>query len=448
MLLQQARPGEYVRPFDTLENFYHGVAATCAHLRQEQYFISSAIRFKNAVPVIDLQQAWMALRHKHPKIAAVPNVTGTRLVYTVPSTDILDEWLETTFVVHSDGEDQSADRLHSILPPSRLFTVHYIPSSQELLFRASHWRIDGIGMVMLQHSFLELLSQGPQPLVFDGSEVSRFPPSLDEAAGFSLNITEDMKRSTEAELSVLSSGAPLASLSESLQNNTPGNSRRASIRFPNELSRQIIEACKGRGLTVTVAAQAAIMRAAERHMAPEDGRTVTLNVYNIRDGLPAPWRDQQGAAGLYHTGRLCSVDMDVNRDFNATARSLRSHYEQSLQPLFGHMTHYVQTMTALLSAPLELANQAPGAARPELSSLGVIDNRLQTTYTGPGGTVDVEDWWLGVEATNRLLSMFLWTRAGELHLGCHYNEAFYEQEFVERFLEECKSVLVDEMIPQ
>lgn len=110
------------------------------------------------------------------------------------------------------------------------------------------------------------------------------------------------------------------------------------------------------------------------------------------------------------------------------------------------MTYYMQSIGALLSALPDLSIQAPGAAHPELSSLGVIDDRLQTRYTGPGATVEIEDWWLGVQIINRLLRTYLWTRGDELHLACHYNDAFYEGELVERFLEEWKSVLVDELV--
>lgn len=58
------------------------------------------------------------------------------------------------------------------------------------------------------------------------------------------------------------------------------------------------------------------------------------------------------------------------------------------------MTYYVQSISALLSAPLDLALEAPGATRPELSSLGIIDDRLRTRYTDPGATVEIGDWWL------------------------------------------------------
>lgn len=110
-------------------------------------------------------------------------------------------------------------------------------------------------MILLQHEFLTLLSQGPQSsLEFDGSEVCRLPPSLDEAAGISLEITDEKKLGTAAELSVIANGATPASINQILQNTTPGDSHHLSTRLSKDLSRQFVAAAsKRRGLSVTTA---------------------------------------------------------------------------------------------------------------------------------------------------------------------------------------------------
>lgn len=110
------------------------------------------------------------------------------------------------------------------------------------------------------------------------------------------------------------------------------------------------------------------------------------------------------------------------------------------------MPYYVQSIGSLLATSLELAVQAPDAAHPELSSLGVIDDRLPTVHVGPAVTVEIEDWWLGVQIINRVLQMYLWTREGEMHFSCHFNDAFYKRAFVKGFLEEWKSKLVGALI--
>ena len=446
MPLQQVRFDQYERPFDTLELFYRSIAATGVRFQKEQYLISSVIRLDRAPSVTCLQQSWKALRYKHPRIALVPNETGSRLVYTVPSLGDLEKWLQKTLVLHVN-ETRPAESLDEDLLPSSLFMLHYLSLSRELLFRTPHWRTDGRGLVLLQRDFLTLLAQGPQPtLEFDGSEVSRIPPSLDEAAGISLEITDEMKRATETELSVLTVGTAPASIIQTLPNTQPGNSCRLSTRLSKDLTRRLVAASRVRGLTVTTAVQAALIVAVRPYMVPLDGRLVCFNTYDIRHCVPVPWSGSKGATALYHTGRPCSIDLGINEDYDAIAAMLTSHYQRDLQPLFKIMPYYVQSIGSLLAMPLELAIQAPGAAHPELSSLGVIDDQLPSTYYGPATTLNIEDWWLGVQITNRVLQTYLWTRKGQLHLTCHFNEAFYERNFVEKILEEWKSKLVGELV--
>ncbi|CAI7608362.1 unnamed protein product [Penicillium viridicatum] len=441
MPLKQVKFGQYERPFNTLELFYRGIAATGEPFQKEH-----VIQLKNVPSVTQLRQAWKGLRHQHPQIAAIPDETSSRLIYAVPSPENLEEWLQMTFVVHY-SEARPAESLDAVLPQSSLFTLHYLPQSRELFFRTPHWRTDGTGMILLQHDFLALLARGPQfTLEFDGSEVSRIPPSLDEAAGISLDITDEMKVATEAELAVIANGTAPSSILQTLHNTTPGNSRRLSTFFTKDLSGQLIAASRLRGLKVTAAVQSALILAVRPHLTPVDGRLVCFNTYDLRDRVPAPWSGPQGATGLYHTGRPCSIDLVANKDYDTIATTLTSHYQRDLEPLFKIMPCYVQTIGSLLATPLELAIQEPGAAHPELSSLGVIDDRLPTVHAGPATTVEIEDWWLGVQIINRVLQTYLWTREGKLHLACHFNDAFYEGEFVEGFLEEWKARLVEGLI--
>jgi hypothetical protein len=443
---QQVAPDRYEREFDTLERFYRGIAASSAHLQKEQYLISSAVRLKSAPSVSELQRAWKALRHQHPQIVTLPDETGSRLTYTVPSQESLKAWMQETLIVHQNGG--TADSLNASLPANPLFVLYYFPSSRELLFRTPHWRTDGIGLVLVQHAFFSILADGPpsSELVFDGSELARFPPNLDEAAAIPLEITPAMREASDAELAVLVAGPPPISITATLPNLRPSKSQRVGICLPQSLSEQIITASKARSMTVTTAAQAALVVATRPHAQPLPGRFVCFNTYNIRKYMPPPWHRAPGAVSVYHTGKPCSIDLGAHQDFDAIAGFLTSHYRRDLRPLFAIMADYVSKIGAMLALPLELAIQAPGAAHPELSSLGVIDEYLQSRYIGSGATVEIEDWWLGVEVVNRILQTYLWTREGQLHLTCHYNEGFWERQFVERFLEEWRAVLVKELI--
>ncbi|KAJ5232147.1 hypothetical protein N7468_005103 [Penicillium chermesinum] len=386
MSFQQIKPGHYERPLDTLELFYRGIAASGKPFQKEPFLLSSVIQLKSVPPLPHLYQAWKALRYRHPQIAALAD--DTRLIYKVPSPATLD-WMKQTFIIHANEIRSAADLEEDLLPPS-LVMVHYLPPSRELLFRSSHWRLDGIGMILLQNDFLALLANGSDSnLQFDGPEVLRMPPGLDEALGIPSEITDEKKRGSEAELSAFANGPAPPSVGKVLQNKAPGASRHVSTTLWKELSQQVLSA--------TV----------RPHIIPPDGRVVCSNTYDLRGKVPAPWNGPQGATGLYHSGRPCSVGLGRNPDYDAIAMTLTAHYQRSIQPLFALRPFYVQNIGAMLAAPLELAIEAPGAAHPELSSLGVIDNRLETIHTGPAAMLKIEDWWLGVQVISQVLQGYV-----------------------------------------
>ena len=393
-----------------------------------------------------MQRAWISLRHRHPHIAAVADTTGHKFEYTVPLPLTLEAWIRQTLIIHPDEDCRSAEQLEAELEPTDVFMLHYIPHSRQLLFRAPHWRTDGRGMILLQHEFCTLLAADPVMPVFDGSEAARLAPPFTEVAGLSYETTPEMGKASDEVLGVLFSGSMIASVRESLPNAAPTTSRRVGVQLPLELSKRVIAASKARGQTVTTTVHAALVTVMRRHADVADGRAICFNPFDLRDRLPAPWNGSAGCANLYHTGKPCSIDFGENPDFDAVANHLSAFYRQDLGPLFDHMVDYTEKIGGILAAPLEVSLEGPGAARPELSSLGIVDRFLQTSYTGPCGTFEIEDWWLGVQIINRLLQMYLWTRDGRIHLGCNYNEAFYETKFAEDFVNEWRDVLVTELL--
>ncbi|KAL1984497.1 hypothetical protein VTN96DRAFT_9096 [Rasamsonia emersonii] len=452
---QQVSPGRYERDFDSLEHFYRGIAAAGEPLRKQQYLISGRIRLKSAPPVPQLQQAWKALRHQYPQIAAVANEAGDKFVYTVPSPEALDAWLQETLIVDTSS---SADSLYSTLTPSPIFKLYFLPHARELLFRTPHWRIDGIGLLHLQHAFLRLLAEGaPAEITFDGSEAARLALSLDEAASVPQEVTSEISQAADAELGAFLAGQPAITIA-TLSNQLPAATQRYGISLPVDLSQRIIAASKARGFTVTTSVHAALVVATQPHALHDDdpstrgtpgGKYTTLNVVDLRKYLPVPWNGSQAAVSVYHTGVPCTVDLDQHRHFTSIATVLGAGYKRDLRKdeprnMFGFLSEYVRKVLELLGATPDDLLEVP--AHPQLSSLGVINDYVQTRYEGKTATVEVEDWWVAVEVANRLLQSYVWTWNGQLHLGVNYNEAFYERSFVKQFVEEWKEVLVRELV--
>jgi hypothetical protein len=233
-------------------------------LQKEHYFISTAIKLKEISSEIELRRAWKALRFQYPQIAALPDSSGSRFTYTVPSPEDIETWMRDTFIVAS--ETSSVSTLYSTLTPSPLFKLYYLPHSKNILFRTPHCRIDGTGIRQLQDVYLRILTDGPVDYVFDGSEGSRLLPSLDEAASVTQETTPEIRRAVGEELGIFTAGQPSISI-PTLPNALPATTREYRIELtreyrielPADLTCRIISACKARGLTVTTAAHAALV---------------------------------------------------------------------------------------------------------------------------------------------------------------------------------------------
>lgn len=107
---------------------------------------------------------------------------------------------------------------------------------------------------------------------------------------------------------------------------------------------------------------------------------------------------------------------------------------------------YGEAIAPLVATPVEISNEGPLTARAMMSPFGVVDDHLQTRYSGARYTLEIEDWWLGIHICNKALQAHTWTRDGQLHLAVHYNEAFYEKEFVERYMDQWQAILLKEFV--
>ncbi|OJZ81971.1 hypothetical protein ASPFODRAFT_74897 [Aspergillus luchuensis CBS 106.47] len=459
MSWQQISPGHYERPFDSMENFYRAVADAGAPLNKQHFLISCTLKLKSFPQVQNLQQAWKALRQRYPQIAVRANEDGSRLCYTVPSPEALDTWVQETFIIRNGV---SADEIYSQEPPSSQFFLFCLPDTRELLFRTPHWRIDAYGLMYLQDTFLKILANGPRGHIIqlDGTEVRNLTPALDEAAGVPSIITPAISQAADEEISVLLHNQPTISI-KTLPNALPATTRRLKSALPASTTRQIIKSCKSRGLTVTAAVHAALIVATLPYvMDPHHSKTsttttdgerknyTTITPFDLRKYLPAPLNGPDAATSVYHTAIFMSIDLAVNKDFESIAAETRKAYGRDLSKddprnLFNFLPEYVNKALQLLSQQPDDPLRAP--AHPDLSSLGIVNEYISTKYHGEEFTVEVEDWWLALESIVRLLLIHVWTWDDELVFSFNWNDAFYEEGFIKRFLSEWMEVLCESL---
>jgi hypothetical protein len=441
---QETIPGRYEREFGSIEQFYRQIAAAGAVIQKQQFLISCSIRLRESHSVAELQRAWKALRFLYPQISAEADKSGFKLTYTVPSPESIRTWMQKTFIV--DAVSTSASNLYTCIKPAEHFQIYILPLSREILFRTPHWRIDGTGLRILQNAFLQILADGPPNIIFDGSEVIRLAPSLNEAAFVPREPTPQISKASDAELDAFEAGPPSVPIA-TLPNILPTSPQRYRTTFSADATERIISSCKARGITVTTAAHSALIVAMQPYTqhtidpstrGTERGKYTGITALDLRKYLSAPWNGPQSAVSLYHTGLPFSIDLNEHRDFNAIAAEMEAIHTRNLRNDESHnaiefLTSYVRKALDALSAAPEDPLKAP--AYQTLSSLGVVNNYLHSKRHGKAATVEIEDWWLSVEIINRMLGTTLWTWNGQLNLSVSYNGAFYERSFVEQFID-------------
>jgi hypothetical protein len=111
--------------------------------------------------------------------------------------------------------------------------------------------------------------------------------------------------------------------------------------------------------------------------------------------------------------------------------------------VFGFLAEYVNKVLELLNVQPPDPLRAP--AHPELGSIGLINDHLQAKHEGSASTIEVEEWWVAVEVINRLLLTNVWTWNDMMCFSVNWNEAFYEDSCVVKFLEKWKQTVLKEL---
>ena len=430
--------GHFERPFDSLERFYRAISAGGVAFNREHFVVNAVVRFRLDPSIGDIEQAlmnaWMTLRYDYPQIAAYGR--GTTYIYEVPTTPSVDSWLSETFITKQITASPSS--VCEDLAPSELAKMYYFPHTSEILFRSSHWRIDGIGSLFLLNHFLKTLAH-PRSVKF-GDEAKNLSIGLDEVTNTPSQVTSEMEQSATDLLMRFVNNVPSIGLPTSKSQN-PGGSARCKLTFTLPLSTSLIARCKASGLSVTAATHAAIIGATLQHADPEKpaDKYTSFSNFDLRKYCPPPYSSATKAVSIFHTGIPVVVKIS---GFQEDAAQLQKLYSRRLNVpgpnnIFSFLACYVDKVNTLFMQPPPPESVPP--TEPSLSSLGIIDNVIADKH---GNVVEVTDFWLGVDMLSRQLMLYVWTRQGKLQLSACYNREFYAREFVETFLSDVKDILV------
>ncbi|KAL6890073.1 hypothetical protein GGI43DRAFT_416302 [Trichoderma evansii] len=348
----------FSRPLDTTENFYRVVSESITGNR-DQWAITLSLRLTYPSSINDLfpylRRAWLVTRLLHPSLAGIVTKTNSqpepssaaRIVTVGPFHE--DKWLSQTLLVHPlshTGEALVRDAKYTELP-----SLHWLPGARELCFRSSHWRIDGLGLLMLANSYLNSLAAFIQ-LGLDASlddVAKRAPfarrsltPSLDDVLGSykDENSTPESVRVAADNLiaryrkGIPSIGLPL---SNDRAKASPKSTYRSSVNFDSTTTAQILEACKKRGFSVSAAIQSAVLGVAscyEQH--PMARSYASYFSTDLRRELSDPWNTEEFAVGMFSSGLPPVVEniMEGPMTFDQVVTVVNAEYKHDRSCLY------------------------------------------------------------------------------------------------------------------
>ncbi|KAI1386030.1 uncharacterized protein F4822DRAFT_445815 [Hypoxylon trugodes] len=421
------------RPLDCHDKMFQSIANAGKPLGREHWLLLGVVRL-SFPPSINkaetrLRDAWKSLRLRHPDIATELHTDEKR--YTPPrNIEVLEMWATDTF--HVESAVSSADELFSrhLRVAGDTATCHWVPESRELAIVSSHWRCDGRGMMMTLHEYLlGLMPNDQQPkLPSFGCEVNGLAPSLDVLMNVPGDKNAEWLRKADDLIAPWHEGPPSIGL-PAMKGIYPGDTRRIEVRVSRNDTKSLLESCRARRIRLTAALFASVVMETAHHQEPHVAATTKYKSwasFDLRKYCP------ETPHGLPHAHSLRMLALplvvDANTDWPSLATSMQSLNSQSFAPgdsdLMFVRVPYVEKVTKMLE-------KAIPTTEPNLSNLGVMDNYVQTQY----GVIKVDNPWIAVQMLSSQLWLHSWSWNGELHISSCYNEAFYEADFVRKWLE-------------
>lgn len=441
MAWTQVSNNRWERPLDGLETYFVTIARMSASLcdGREHYtvFASLKVEFDSSNVESELRHAWKQLRHEQPQIATT--IQDMKRVYNVPNKSDVEQWLNESFIVSNAS---NAEEMQKSIKPIKQTTLYYIPKSSELLIRGHHYTIDGTGMELLCHSFLNALAN-PEKNINFGDESARLAPIMEEVLGFLESSTEPKEKAKNVLGSYLSNQPAIGPVSK-LGSAPPGECQNAELVFPPETTDRLIKACQKRGITVTSAVHAAYVSTIMEHADPDSVQTryTSMNQFNLRPYLPAPYNSGKYAASVYYAPHPHVIDLPAS--YWDLVDSLSNYYKTTFREDSGNLEmtgHFKRGMLEFISSPEFLKAPAPKDAL--VSSLGVVEKFIHREY---GNDIRVNDFKFGADIVLGMSMLFFYTFQGKLRLAYSFNDGYEKAEDIIVYLNKVQRILEQELL--
>lgn len=472
----ETEPGVYRAEFGGSEKIYHTVGGLFAHLKKEHYRVHCACTlefgaaFQGRVPAAAVKEAWKILRTELPTLCVVADGPSHKR-YRALDAQGEQDWLDRTFVLESAGKTSNEVIARE---PSDLPTLHFLPSSSEVVFLCSHWRIDALGTNWILDRLFTLLAS-PEAAKPVPPTIDAISPALEIAYGSQEPWTPEQERYARFHIQRFRENSfPNDRLPYKGDAKTPpGNPVRETIIFTPESTASLIAACKSYDISVTTATMSALGQAVFQ-LADLDNRepkrekcdyTFATSI-NVRPKLRSPYHTRAHATQTYVAGTGCRVRRGVS--LIESAQALRQHFKvmynddrilQSLRAIYKFNSDATPvnqkktegTANGMVPSPdgAALAEHASPPSPPSnitISSLGIIDNYVTGEYgKGPDGkpAVRVSEYNFGIDMMTRQMVTYVGTFQGRLQLAVSYNDGYYDKDVPKDILIRLKDALAE-----
>ncbi|RYP08090.1 hypothetical protein DL765_008910 [Monosporascus sp. GIB2] len=448
--------GIFVKEFGGVEKIYRHISQAFKSTGREHWglycvcTLETEGSFQGRHLESALREAWKSLGHFFPGLAVIPDGISKKK-HAVADASGLEAWASETFIVEKETDP---DGILASYPLKDLPSMHFVPQSSQIVFLASHWRIDGIGTIMLLDRFFSFLANGsPTPTCETWTRnLDRISPSLEDAVGaldnaerdpeleaFARNYIDDHHRNA-----VHSGGLPY----RGDETTPPGQAARTAMIINQASTTALVAACKERGISVTSAVHAALAEAVFALSHDSAERYSAVISVNMRSHLAPPYDGRDHAVQTYVMGVTPSVARSTS--WQGRAQQLTAFYKEGW-----YSTKLVRAMRLIYQyhsdALFKAKPRADGVPPPKppsnvlISSLGVVDKVFSREHGKGARFVRVTDFRFGVSMMTRQLLLYVWTFAGKLNLSVNYNDAYHGEQGVRKFLGFIVDVLQKEL---
>ena len=444
----EIRPGYWQRPIGENEAMIKMIGEGGRKYEKDVWSISVTGSFVAHIESKNVPQAlydgWKTLRFYHPSIATT--AAEGILEYHTPNPSQLEQWADESFVLVDN--DISPDDVIARLTPRRFVTIYYLRQHASVLINLSHWRTDGIGAFHLLNAFfkavLESLRQEPCELPW-GQESTRLVPSIEEALDLPRALSPVVERAANQYLNTLAHNIGALEIPyESGTNTIPKGTRGARLRFSQETTTELENACHLLGIHIEAAVHAAVTATAYS-IADSTSRhkhhSSTMR-HSIRPHLPAPYNGEAGAAGLYTAGYV--VKVPASQSWLENAKQYELEYNGGATPdLLSSRRQYALAMKKALK------NMSPPDIPPsglDFSYIPGAQTLVKPIHANASEFVELRDIGIGVDVLSRHLYVFTWVFSGRLEFRLIYNDAYYNQSIAGRILTLVEKHLVSNLL--